>query len=123
MHRPHHTRTAAARANELRRSMTISEATLWIGIRNQKAGARFRRQVPIGPWIVDFAAFDPMLVIEVDGPSHDWRDEQHRTSYLEARGFAVLRLSNKDIATDTNGAVSTVERWVRSLRSTGRPPD
>jgi hypothetical protein len=63
--------------------MTISEAALWRGISRRQTGARFRRQVPIGEWIADFACFDPKLVIEVDGESHDWRmtaDRLHRSA-------------------------------------------
>jgi very-short-patch-repair endonuclease len=106
----------------LRSELTVSEAALWAGIKNKAAGARFRRQVPIGIWIVDFASFHPKLVIEVDDPSHDWRDEIERTRYLEALGFAVLRFTNKEIATEIGFAIETVEHWIESLKSTGQPP-
>jgi very-short-patch-repair endonuclease len=72
---------------------------------------------------VDFASFNPRLVIEVDDPSHDWGDETERTRYLEAAGFAVLRFTNKEIATDIDMAIRAVEYWVETLRSTGRPPE
>ena len=123
MHRPRHTRLAKRRARLLRNELTISEARLWAGIKNKATGARFRRQVPIGIFIVDFASFDPKLVIEVDDSSHDWRDETERTQHLEAQGFTILRLDNKEIATDIDSAIAAVELWVTTLRETGHPPE
>lgn len=107
----------------LREELTISEARLWSGLKNRATRARFRRQVPIGIWIADFASFDPRLVIEVDDPSHDWGDETERTAYLEARGFAVLRFTNKDVATEISDVIATIEYWVETLRETGKPPE
>jgi len=122
MARPFHTRLAATRAHDLRRELTISEARLWDGISRKRAGARFRRQVPIGPWIVDFASLHPELVIEIDDESHDWRDESERTAFIESRGFTILRFDNIEIARDIDGVVDTVRSWVEALRA-GRDPE
>ena len=122
MARPLHTKLAAARARELRRELTISEARLWDGISRKRAGARFRRQVPIGPWIVDFASLHPKLVIEVDDESHNWRDESERTAFIESREFTILRFDNVEIAGDIDDAISTVRAWVEALRA-GRDPE
>jgi len=103
--------------------MTISEARLWRGIRNNTTGARFRRQVPIGIWIADFASFAPRLVIEVDDLSHEYRDETVRTRYFESQGFAILRFTNEKIAKEYPEAVSTIESWVAFIRKHGRPPE
>lgn len=70
----------------------------------------------MGEWIVDFACFDPKLVIEVDDPSHDWRDEAARTAYIESLGFMILRFDNAEIADDAAAAISTVAGWVEALR-------
>ncbi len=123
MARPDHTEPAGYRARRLRSRLTVSEARLWAGVKNRGSGARFRRQVPIGPWIVDFASFDPKLIIEVDDTSHDWKDESDRTAYLESLGFTVLRFTNHQIATDAEAAVATVAAWVSHLNRTGRPPE
>jgi very-short-patch-repair endonuclease len=122
MSRPRHTSVAADRARQLRSSMTISEARLWNRLRRGGLGVRFRRQVPIGVWIVDFATFDPRLVIEVDDRSHHWRDETERTAYLEARGFAVLRIPNRLVATDLDAAVGLARNWVDALGAKGEAP-
>ena len=66
--------SAVSNARTLRRSMTGVELLLWSRLRRQQLGGnRFRRQAPIGPYIVDFACFQARLLIEIDGPSHDAR--------------------------------------------------
>ena len=123
MPRPPHTYLAARRAHRLRNELTISEAALWAGISRRQAGARFRRQVPIGEWIADFACLDPKLVIEVDDDSHDWRDETVRTAYIEAQGFRILRFDNAELAESSDvDAIATVCHWVEALRE-GRDPE
>ncbi len=123
MPRPTHTSLAGQRASKLRRTLTISEARLWRAIRGGQTGARFRRQVPIGHWIADFACLNPKLVIEVDDTSHEFRDESERTRYFQSLGFAVLRFTNCQIALEYPEAVGTVEAWVDHLRRTERAPE
>ena len=115
MPRPEHTDLAARRARRLRNSLTVSEARLWPHLKNQATGARFRRQVPIGVWIVDFASLQPKIVIEVDDSSHQWRDETVRTNYLESRGFVVLRFSNRQIAQELDDVVEIITLTVSDL--------
>ncbi|MDX1450198.1 MAG: endonuclease domain-containing protein [Acidimicrobiia bacterium] len=116
MHRPRHTTRAQAYAKDLRASMTPAEKALWVAIRRQQTGAKFRRQVPIGPWIVDFASFEPKIVVEVDDTSHDWKDEADRTEFLESRGFTVLRFTNRQAAFERDGVVAVIETTVATLR-------
>ena len=88
------------RARELRSSLTDAEQRLWhILKRRQIAGVKFRRQQPIGPFIVDFVCFDPRVVVEVDGGQHaeQLREDQTRTRWLEAQGYRVLRFWNNDV--------------------------
>ncbi|MEX1005900.1 MAG: DUF559 domain-containing protein [Acidimicrobiia bacterium] len=116
MGRPKHTRKAAIHARTNRKEMSWSQARLWSGIRRKTNGARFRRQVPIGPWIADFASLNPRLVIEVDGPTDDFSNEIPRTEYLESQGFTVLRLDNDEIKDDINGVCALIELIVAELR-------
>ena len=102
--------------------MTISEAAVWAAISRRQTGARFRRQVPIGQWIVDFACLNPKLVVEIDGSVHDNRDERVRTAYLESLGFTVLRFDNDEVADPFLDVSSTIRRWVEALRA-GRDPE
>ena len=79
-----------ARARQLRKNLTDAERSLWNILRNrQMSGYRFRRQAPIGPYIVDFVCFKNRLVIEVDGGQHMVRSDYDaaRTTWLEAEGF------------------------------------
>ncbi|MDH5373575.1 MAG: endonuclease domain-containing protein [Acidimicrobiia bacterium] len=112
MARPTHTDLAGIRARRLRNELTISEARLWPQLRKRATGARFRRQVPIGLWIVDFASLKPKIVVEVDDPSHYWRDEEKRTRDLEGLGFVVLRFSNREVAMELGGVVEIIARTV-----------
>ena len=123
MARPRHTRLAGTRAKQLRRSLTIGEADLWAGLKNRGTGARFRRQVPIGIWIADFASLDPKLVVEVDDESHDWRDETVRDRYMESVGFTVLRFTNREVSEDPNAVLRTIAYWVECLKAGSPPPD
>ena len=100
MPRPQHFHNAGQLARDNRKLMPISEVALWSCIRRRQLGYRFRRQVPIGPWIADFACLDPRVVIKVDGETHDFRDETARTAFLKSQGFEVIRLNNEDIAFD-----------------------
>jgi very-short-patch-repair endonuclease len=114
---------AAVRAAELRRDLTVSEAKVWQGLKGGSCGARFRRQVPIGIHIVDFASFFPRLVVEIDDESHTFRDEDARSDYVEARGFPILRFTNLDVRDDVGSVLSTISYWVEHLNRSGRPPD
>lgn len=76
----------------------------------QIEGYRFRRQVPIGPYVVDFACLKAHLVIEVDGGQHAQaveRDDQ-RTAWLASRGFRVLRFWDNDVLLRTDGVLEAI---------------
>ena len=83
--------------------------------RKQLDGLRFRRQAPIGPYIVDFFCPDAKLVVEVDGGQHtDQQDyDERRTNWLEERGYRVLRFWNNDVLANTDGVVLEIQRAVR----------
>jgi very-short-patch-repair endonuclease len=80
--------------------MTGAELILWSRLRrHQLGGHKFRRQVPLGRYVVDFACFASRLVIEIDGPAHDFRVESDavRDAYLERLGFRLIRIPADDI--------------------------
>lgn len=80
--------------------MTEAERALWRHLRlRQVGGAKFRRQQPIGPYILDFVCFEKKLVIEVDGGQHSEQGayDGERSAWLEAEGFRVLRFWNHDV--------------------------
>jgi very-short-patch-repair endonuclease len=93
--------------------MTDAERKLWYQLRGRRmAGHRFRRQVPIGSYIVDFACLASRLVIEVDGGQHaDAADEAYdarRTEWMETRSYRVLRFWDSDVLTDTDSVTEAI---------------
>ena len=80
-------------ARELRRNSTDTEKHLWYYLRANRLGHKFKRQVPIEGFIVDFVCFQKHLIIEVDAGQHltDQEKDNQRTARLEARGFTIYR--------------------------------
>jgi adenine-specific DNA-methyltransferase len=105
-------------ARHLRRTQTNAERRLWLALRNRKLGRhKFRRQQPIGPYIVDFICFEEKLIIELDGDQHDQPEnataDAARTAYLERQGFRVMRFWNRELDRSLDGVVETVFRAIR----------
>ncbi len=86
-------------AKSLRANATDAEIMLWKLLRSRRlASMKFRRQVPIGPWIVDFFSFEQRLIVEADGSQHaDSDNDKRRDHNLSERGFRILRFWNNDI--------------------------
>ncbi|MGB3502101.1 MAG: endonuclease domain-containing protein [Mesorhizobium sp.] len=90
------------KALSLRHSLTKGEVLLWLELRELKAhGLHFRKQAPIGPYIVDFASHAARLVVEVDGDLHETdtgkRHDANRDAYLRSLGYDVLRFDYPDV--------------------------
>lgn len=91
------------RARELRKNATDAELKLWAHLRlRQIGGYKFRRQHPLGPFIVDFTCLEKKLIIEVDGGQHDELKfyDAKRDRWLEDKGFKVLRFWNNEVLLD-----------------------
>ncbi|MXY22337.1 MAG: endonuclease domain-containing protein [Dehalococcoidia bacterium] len=107
-----------ARARQLRKNLTDAERALWEILRKrQVSGYRFRRQAPIGPYIVDFVCFENRLVIEVDGGHHaDQVDyDTARTAWLETEGFRMIRFWNNQVLEETDAVREAIFMAVRRL--------
>ena len=103
----------SVRARSLRSNPTEAERRLWRGLRQKQLdGHRFRRQHPIGPYVVDFICLDAKLVIEVDGGQHaSQKDEDsERTEWLAERGYRVIRFWNSDVLSNIEGVIETIRR-------------
>lgn len=87
---------AHARARRLRAALTPPEARLWVALRGGRLGLRFRRQHPVGPYILDFYCPAAKLAVEVDGLSHNepgrFAHDERRTAWLAAKGVRVIRV-------------------------------
>jgi very-short-patch-repair endonuclease len=108
-----------SRSRELRVSATSPERTLWQNLRGGRiGGCKFRRQQPIGRFIVDFYCADLRLAIELDGDSHVGKVEYDlsRQRYLETRGITVLRFCNMDVNCNLPGVLQTIYGFCRSWK-------
>jgi len=96
----------------MRRESTDAERRMWYALRDRRlAGWKFRRQVPIGPYIVDFLCFEAGLVVEVDGGQHlNNAGDERRTRYLEARGLRVVRFWNHQVLLEFEGVLDAIFR-------------
>ncbi len=104
-----------ARARALRRDMTTAEDILWRCLRGRGFhGMKFRRQVPVGPFIADFACLERKLIIELDGRPHEAPErqayDQRRDDWLEQQGWRVLRLDNERVIGGV--ALLDIEKWL-----------
>jgi very-short-patch-repair endonuclease len=98
-------------ARQLRRDMTDAERCVWKHLRAHRfAGEKFRRQVPIGPYIVDFVSHRSRLVVELDGGQHALQvvQDRERTRWLEGRGYCVIRFWNNQVLTETEQVLEAI---------------
>lgn len=107
-----------ARARTLRRAATPAERALWEHLARSQLGAKFSRQMPVGPYFADFLCREWALVVELDGHSHDAAPERdvQRDAWMAAQGFAVLRFTNADVRDNIAGVVSAIRLEVERLR-------
>ncbi|MDR7193926.1 endonuclease domain-containing protein [Luteimonas terrae] len=95
-------------ARQLRRESTDAERLLWFHLRDRRLGAKFRRQQPLGPFIVDFLSVEARLIVEVDGSQHHEAADAGRTRFLERRGYRVLRFWNHDVLVRTESVLEVI---------------
>jgi hypothetical protein len=108
-----------ATARRLRRNQTLAEKTMWAMVRNRRLGGfRFLRQVPIDRYIADFVCEAGKLIVELDGASHEGREDhdERRTQTLELFGYMILRLPNERVLNDPGGAGDDVLAVLRAGR-------
>ena len=109
-----------ARSRALRRDSTEAEKRLWAILRNRNLnGWKFRRQVPIDTFIVDFCCIKAWLIVELDGGQHA-DEKQHyddlRTRHLKALGFRVLRFWNREVLREIDGVIQEISRMLNARR-------
>ena len=119
-------KTTQMRAKKLRRDMTAAEHKIWEIVRRRQIGGNyFRRQVPIEPYIADFACLKKRLVIEVDGSQHYLPDGVNhdviRTKFLLEKGYEVLRFMNLEVLKNMDGVYQTIADKLHELENTSPP--
>ena len=105
-------------ARELRQRQTQAERVLWGRLRNrQLEGVKFRRQQPIGHYVVDFASFEKRVIVEIDGGQHNERGisekDESRAGWLKGEGYRVLRFWNNEVLNNVDGALEVIREALR----------
>ncbi|MFA6410441.1 MAG: endonuclease domain-containing protein [Candidatus Buchananbacteria bacterium] len=100
-------------ARILRKNQTPYESKLWCLLRDKRLeGLKFRRQYPIGIYIVDFCCFEKKLIIELDGGHHNQneqiKNDQKRDQYLINQGYKILRFWNNDLDNNIEGVIEKI---------------
>src|SRR4051812_35918980 len=100
----------AARA--LRHNATDAERIMWLLLGDRRLGGiKFRRQVPIGPFVADFASIELRLVLELDGGQHaESSSDARRDAFLTAEGWRVLRFWNNDVVQNREGVLERIQQ-------------
>jgi very-short-patch-repair endonuclease len=115
------------RARQLRKNLTTSEWRVWSYLKGrQMDGWKFRRQAPIGPYVVDFVCLAARLIVELDGSSHDdlaFAYDERRQRWLESQGFKVLRLSTENPEIDPiQGVWDAIDQALSEIPAPAAPP-
>lgn len=112
------------RAQQLRKDATRPERILWSRLRSAQMGVSFRRQHPIGPYILDFYCAPKKLAVEVDGDQHGTAEgrahDTERTRFLNGKGIRVLRFANTDIRENLDGVCDGIWRVLQKTPSDTR---
>ena len=106
-------KTTRRRAKALRRDMSLPEVLLWVQIRNRLQGQlKFRRQHPVGPYILDFYCAEANFALEVDGQVHDTgthpQRDHYRDMWLAGQGIRVLRIPAIEVLRNMDGVISMI---------------
>ena len=97
------------RVRRLRRAMSVTEQILWKNVRNKNLGFVFRRQHPVGPYVLDFYCSEANLCVELDGEQHNCQADARRDEYLAELGIATLRIPNVEF-------LEHVMPWVEKIQ-------
>jgi very-short-patch-repair endonuclease len=114
------TRQSVLKARQLRKTMSKPEIILWQQLRKRPLGIKFRRQHPIGSYILDFYCPSAKLAIEVDGMAHDMgnrpeRDERRQRDLFQ-EGVETIRISAQEVLLDPQDVADRILRYIQSLR-------
>jgi very-short-patch-repair endonuclease len=107
-------------ARRLRRNLSPPEARLWNRLRERKPGTPvFRRQHPIGPYVLDFYCAEARLAVEIDGLSHDLSDQPQRNlirdAWLKARRLTVMRIAAREVMRDPDEVADAIARMATEM--------
>ena len=107
-------------AKAMRHQPTNAEAIIWTALRGARLqGCKFKRQQPIGVYIVDFVCFEHTLIIEIDGGQHgdEVSKDQARSDWLQSQGFRVMRFWNNEVIERKDDVLESIIRALREYPS------
>ena len=110
-------------ARGLRRRSTDAERHFWRHLRSRGLrGLKFRRQEPVGRYIVDFVCYEKRIVVELDGSQHEMRreEDQARDQWLNEQGFKVLRLLDNEVLTNIDGVLEVLSKAALNCPGSGQ---
>ena len=110
----------------MRRESTRAEIYLWQQVRGRQLAVRFRRQEPIGPFIVYFVCLSKKLIIEVDGDSHNYRDQayaERREEWFRTRGWTVLHFTERYVLDNIDGTLAVINHVLTDPAAASRYVD
>ena len=109
----------ATRRSKLRRNQTKSEEVLWKELQSKKLGLKFRRQFQIQQYIVDFYCHSLKLIIELDGPIHQYQTDydKQRQNFLVHQGYHVVRYLNDEVLFDREAVMMQVTRELEKRKN------
>ena len=104
-------------AKKLRTNLTEAEKIIWYFLRSENLGFKFRRQQPIGKYIVDFVCLEKRLIIELDGGQHDISRQQdaERDNWLKHEGFNLLRFWNNEVLENREAVIEKIKSFLFTL--------
>jgi very-short-patch-repair endonuclease len=103
-------------AKTLRTHQTEAEQKLWYHLRAKRlCGLKFKRQKPIGPYIVDFVCMEHRLIVEADGGQHGGAKDEKRDAWFAGRGYTVLRFWNHEILNETDAVLERIRETFSAL--------
>ena len=107
------------RAKQLRRHSTDAEKKLWFQLRHRRLGVKFKRQLPLGHYIVDFICIEKRLIIELDGGQHQNNQTYDliRTQYFDSIGFKVIRFWNHEVFGQLSAVIEVIEQHLKGVAS------
>lgn len=110
---------AYAQARKLRRELTLPEVLLWREVRRRVTGVKFRRQHPVGPFVIDFYCASAKLGFEVDGSAHDMGDrpdrDAARTAFIAEQGIRLVRIPARDVLRSLVDVVEAIVALCRDV--------
>ncbi len=103
-------------ARELRTNATDVERLIWRQVSRSQLGTNFRRQFPLGPYVLDFVSLESRINIELDGSQHFSNSaDVERDAFVRSQGFTVLRFWNNDAIENMDGALTSIMRCIKPL--------